>query len=605
MCGFFGALGRIASEKSLNRSLTLLQHRGPDASACWASHSRLVWLGHTRLAILDLSDAGRQPMEDPHNGNVIVFNGEIYNHLEIRRELELLGLVFRGNSDTETLLKGFGVWGTELFARLRGMFALAIFDRKSESVVLARDRLGIKPLYLGQAPTGDLLFSSEVRALLPWAGRDLSPEGVASYLQMGCCSHRQILFKNISEFPAGCWARVRSQDHVFKPMVFWPTTSSNFMISGQSGSAKPDFGSRKQVRTLLTDAVQSHLLSDVPVACFLSGGMDSSILAALASQAAPTRRLTTFSVGFAEASHDESEYAEQVATTLGTDHHHIELFEGEKLEMVSAAVTHMDLPTIDGINTFLVSREAARAGFKVVLSGLGADEVFGGYPVFRDYAWIRLLAGTPRMIQAAGKLLRPSFHLFTDIPADKTGQALSWWWRRIWNGDELAKIGLNAPSFRRTPGPSLRDAMAEISWGEISGYLRDMLLRDSDAMSMAHSLELRVPFLDNALFEYVLSLPAGIKFSPDVPKFLLLEATRDLLPQQSWNRPKMGFSLPMESWMRRPLRDFCKAGADQAGNHLGLDRSQNSQLWSAWEKGRLGWPKMWAWVVLGHYLEHS
>jgi len=604
MCGFFGALGRMASEKGLNRSLTLLQHRGPDASASWASHSRSVWLGHTRLAILDLSDAGRQPMEDPHNGNVIVFNGEIYNHPEIRRELELLGLVFRGNSDTETLLKGFGVWGTELFVRLRGMFALAIFDRNSESVVLARDRLGIKPLYLGRTPTGELLFSSEVRALLPWVGRDLSPEGLASYLQSGCCSHRQILFKNISEFSAGCWARLRPQDRNFRPMVFWPTTFSSDGLAGETSSAKPNLGASEKVRTLLEGAVQSHLLSDVPVACFLSGGMDSSILAALASRANPTRRLTTFSVGFAEASHDESEYAEQVASALGTDHHHIELFEGEKLEMVSAALAHMDLPTIDGINTYLVSREAARAGFRVVLSGLGADEVFGGYPIFRDYAWVRLLAGTPRMIQAAGKMLRPGFHLFTDIPADKNGQALSWWWRRIWSGDELAQIGLKAPPFQRAPGPPLRDAMAEISWGEISGYLRDMLLRDSDAMSMAHSLELRVPFLDNALFDYVLSLPAGLKFSPSFPKSLLLEATRDLLPQQSWNRPKMGFSLPMDSWMRRPLRDFCKAGADLAENHLGLDRSQNLKLWSAWEKGRLGWPKMWAWVVLGHYLEH-
>lgn len=599
MCGIFGSLNHLAYGPATEQIIKTLNHRGPDAHGFCQIFSEKGFFAHTRLAILDLSDTGRQPMEDPQNGNVIVFNGEIYNHREIRRELQLLGVVFRGASDTETLLKGFAIWGSDLFVRLRGMFALAIFDRKSDSVVLARDRLGIKPLYLGRTSKGGLLFSSEARALIPWVGRELSSDGIAGYLQRGCCPHRQLLFKNITEFPAGSWARIRPGKEEFRSEPFWPELSE----SGRGGVQEPTTHLIKTVRSLLENAVSSHLLADVPVACFLSGGMDSSILAALASRFLQGKKLTTFSVGFAEPTFDESGYAEQVARFIGTDHHHIELFEGENQEMVGSAVQDMDLPTIDGVNTYLVSRVAAKARFKVVLSGLGADEVFGGYPIFRDFARIRFLAGAPRWLQKAGKLLRPGYHSLDDIPEEKNGQALSWWWRRIWTGDDLAKIGLSSPRFHAEPGPELRDAMSEISWGEISHYLRDMLLRDSDAMSMAHSLELRVPFLDNPLWEYVLGLPAGEKFDPRFPKSLLLRATRDLLPEQVWNRPKMGFSLPMKSWMERPLRDYCRSGMEMAGNHLGLGRGMTEQIWNSWVKKKLGWPKAWAWVVLGHYLE--
>ena len=345
------------------------------------------------------------------------------------------------------------------------------------------------------------------------------------------------------------------------------------------------------------------MLSDVPVACFLSGGMDSSILASMAARATPTGKLTTFSVGFAESSYDESLYAEEVAQHIGTTHHHIELFEGEKLEMVKSAVQAMDLPSIDGINTYLVSREASRGGFKVVLSGLGADEIFGGYPIFRDFSWIRMLSAIPKWARRTGTLFRPGFQLLTDIPQEKTGQALAWWWRRVWTGYDLQKLGMDVPLFESEISPPLRDSMAEISWGEISCYLRDMLLRDSDCMSMAHSLELRVPFLDAPLVEEVLALPSALKFNSRFPKSLLLNATKDLLPERSWNRPKMGFSFPMESWMRRPLRDFCRQGLELAQGHLALNLRQTESIWQKWENKKFIWPKLWALVVLGHYLD--
>jgi len=602
MCGFLGLLGCNASKKDMDRSLALLRHRGPDASTTWTNQDASLWLGHTRLAILDLSNTGRQPMEDPTNGNVIVFNGEIYNHCEIRQELVSLGVCFRGTSDTETLLMALGLWGEEIIPRLRGMFAFAMYHKASGTVVLGRDRFGVKPLYLGWGKQGGLLFSSEVRPILNWTGAEISPRGVSSYLQRGCCSHGQLLYKNISEFPAGCWARLRSGSTFFQPARFWPQTIEPLQSQTPIPN-NPQENPTLRIRALLENAVQSHMLSDVPVACFLSGGMDSSILASIAARMNLAEKLTTFSVGFAESSHDESLYAEEVAQHIGTNHHHIELFEGEKLEIVKSAVQAMDLPSIDGINTYLVSREASRGGFKVVLSGLGADEIFGGYPIFRDFSSIRAISSTPKWAQRVVAFFRPGLQLLTDIPREKSGQALAWWWRRVWNGHDLQFLGFDPPLFESDIHPPLIDTMAEISWGEISCYLRDMLLRDSDCMSMAHSLELRVPFLDAPLVEHVLALPSLLKFNPLYPKSLLLGATIDLLPEKSWNRPKMGFSLPMESWMRRPLRDFCRQGVELSGSHLALSSTKIDDLWKKWETNRLSWPKVWALVVLGHYLD--
>ena len=603
MCGIFGFCGaKGGSGDFLDSGLAVLQHRGPDAHGKWVSADRLCGLGHRRLAIVDLSETGSQPMKDENTGNVISFNGEIYNSPELRRELTSKGIEFLGSSDTETILRGFGVWGSEVFARLRGMFALAIYQRSSQNLLLARDPFGIKPLYWGRDRKDQFLFSSEVRALLPYTDRGLDARGVSGYLLRGCCPHRHLLYKNIFEFPAGHWARIDPQEYEFFTKQFWPSSAtSSILPTCEKDPAKGQVVWR--IRSLLEDAVQSHLLSDVPVACFLSGGMDSTILASLARRESNAKELTTFSVGFSEAAFDESLYAKEVAKLIGTTHHHIELFESEKLQIMEKAIRAMDLPSIDGINTYMVSQEASRAGFKVVLSGLGADELFGGYPIFRDFSFIRFLAATPKWARQGVNLFHRGFHLLSDIPDDKSGEALAWWWRRVWTSHDLKNLGMDVPLFESDPSPLLTDAMAEISWGEISNYLRDMLLRDSDCMSMAHSLELRVPFLDGPLVKEVLALPAAQKFNPLFPKNLLLRATKDILPEKSWNRPKMGFSFPMEAWMRQPLRDFCRQGLELAKGHLALDVRNTEMIWQRWEKKKFAWPKLWALVVLGHYLD--
>jgi asparagine synthase (glutamine-hydrolysing) len=553
------------------------------------------------MAILDLSEAGDQPMRDEATGNILVLNGEIYNHLALRRELEALGTAFRGHSDTETLLRGYGAWGPAIFPRLRGMFAAAIYEARSREVVLVRDRFGIKPLYLARPKTGGLAFSSEVRPLLDLAGRTLSREGVSNFLHWGACAHRRLIFENIREFPPGCHARIRPSGELSETVRFWPANSSS---NGNTPFAPPE-PPAKTVRRLLEDSVDAHLLSDVPVACFLSGGIDSSILTALASQRLGRGRLATFSVGFAEKGFDESQFAKQMADLYGTHHHHVHLTDKQKLPFIERAVAAMDLPSIDAVNTYIVSNQVAAGGFKVVLSGLGADEVFGGYPVFRDFAKIRAIASIPRWMRNAVRATGKAAQLFTDIPTEKNGETLTRWQRRIWTGEQIARIGLPPPSFQHEPSPFLRDAMAEISWGEVSHYMRDTLLRDSDSMSMAHSIELRVPFLDNAFVETVLAYSAKEKFDSRLPKSLLLAATKDLLPEQIWNRPKMGFSLPMRDWMRGPLADFCQTGLDHLVHENLLDKKSRAWIWTNFLTGKTHWPAAWSATILGHYLQKT
>ena len=267
MCGVAGYVSAGNGRDAAERMAAALRHRGPDAKGQWVSPDGHVQLAHTRLAILDLSATGAQPMRDDATGNVIVFNGEIYNHPDLRKELEALGVAFCGHSDTETLLRGYGVWGASLFARLRGMFAFAIYNARSREIILCRDRLGIKPLYTGRAKSGSLVFASEARALLPQVGSSFTPAGVAAYLQRGSCPHEEMLFAGIKEFPSGCWAAVRIGNDEIHPVRYWPTgTAEDFDFAEASGDPV------HELRQLLEDAVSSHLMADVPIACFLSGG---------------------------------------------------------------------------------------------------------------------------------------------------------------------------------------------------------------------------------------------------------------------------------------------------------------------------------------------
>jgi asparagine synthase (glutamine-hydrolysing) len=585
MCGIgvhFNSLGQAAA-----LDLELIRHRGPDSRGEWRSSDGRTWLGATRLAIVDLSPTGAQPMTDAATGNVIVTNGEIYNHQAVREKLGR-NVEWRGTSDTETLLLGYARWGQAVVEHLKGMFAFAIYDAARHELFLARDRLGIKPLYFTRDADG-VRAASEVRMIAPGSA-SVAPEAVSGYLQWGACPEGELLYPGIQALPAG-HAMTISPDGELKIWRYWPSRKTFALF--------PD-NVIGRVRGLIDNAVEEHLLSDVPVASFLSGGIDSSVVTALAAQKL-ANKLQTYSVGFDQAEFDETGIAQEIADRYGTDHHRIQLSEEEVIVSVTEAVEKMDLPSVDAINTYIVSRAVATRGVKVALSGLGGDELFGGYPSFRDVPRLQLVAALPSFLRRIIGLGGSRGDRLVDLPGTGNAGELAHWRRRFLTDDMIRRAGLPVAREPREVPVALPDDFARISWAELTGYMRRMLLRDADQMSMAVSLEMRVPFLDHELVEYVLGLPAAAKKRYSGVKGLLVEACRDLLPASVYDRPKSGFVLPMRQWMAGPLTAFVEDGVRETVERQLLPVSFTNEMREAFQKNRMHWSRLWSIVVLGQY----
>jgi asparagine synthase (glutamine-hydrolysing) len=590
MCGIAVHLSLNGPAQPLD--LQLIRHRGPDSSGEWTSSNGRCWLGNTRLAIIDLSPSGAQPMTDPANGNVIVVNGEIYNHRALRAQLGP-DVNWTGTSDTETLLQGYARWGHDVLGHLKGMFAFAIYDAAREELFFARDRLGIKPLYYTMDASG-FRAASEVRVLVAAGSSGITGQSISGYLQWGACPERNLLYSDLRALPAGHAMTIARQGEI-KTWRYWP---SRKVFASSTDNVL------RQVRDLIDKAVDEHLLSDVPVASFLSGGIDSSIVTAVAAQKLE-KKLQTFSVGFDLAEFDETAIAQEIAERYQTQHHRIQLSEEEVRHSVTEAVEKLDLPSVDAINTYIVSRAVAAHGVKVALSGLGGDELFGGYPSFRDVGRLKLIAGLPRPLR--GILGRVARHgdRYADHPRNAGAGELARWRRRFFTDDMIRRAGLpSAPAPFECP-VELPDDFACVSWAELTGYMRRMLLRDADQMSMAVSLELRVPFLDHELVEYVLGLPETAKKRYPGPKGLLVEACRDLLPSSVYRRPKAGFVLPMKVWMLGPLASFVEEGLRETVSRLLLPQAWVNAISGAFQRGRLHWTRVWSIVVLGHFAKRS
>lgn len=608
MCGIAGisignAPAAVDPETALQKMVAALRHRGPDDEgyvSLPAGRPRLeVLLGNTRLAILDLTHAAHQPLEDPETGNWIVMNGEIYNHRDLRAELGGQGQAWRSRSDTETVLRAYALWGPRCLDRLRGMFALAIWDSGEGALWCARDRLGIKPFYC-HASGGCFLFASEVRALLAsgLVPRRIDRRALAGFLRFGSVPEPLTLVAQVESLAPGHTMRVRA-GRVEELTAYWRPRPALPPV--------PPSEAAREVRRHLERSVREHLLSDVPVASFLSGGVDSSVVTALAARAS-TRPIRTFNVAFHEAELDESEHAQAVAARYSTEHHRVLLSDEDVAGWVPDAVRAMDLPSADGANTFVVSQAVSRHETKVVLSGLGGDELFGGYRSFRilprAHGWASVLGRIPERIRrlaarggsgervaemtARGSSLRERYETL----------------RAFWSKRELSRFGVE-------PGigcgaEDLGDAAAlpsRISALELAGYMRSTLLRDGDGLSMAHSLEMRVPFLDHELVECCLALEAAASSWGRRPKALLLEAVGDLLPLQIGGRAKQGFVLPMDRWMRGPLGGFVADGLDRLGRSAVLPGVDIEGLQRRFGVGRLPWARLWQLAVLGHWLD--
>jgi asparagine synthase (glutamine-hydrolysing) len=565
-----------------------VRHRGPDAGEVWVEAEGGVALGQRRLAIIDLTPGGAQPMHSADRRYVITFNGEIYNYRDIRRELEAAGRSFRSESDTEVLLEACALWGVQAaIERAIGMFAFALWDRKTRTIILARDRLGIKPLYYVATPER-LLFASQLKAFraAPWWEPTIDEDAVVGYLRHAYIAQPRTIFREAQKLPPGHILTLR-QGLAAAPKCFWDLRS--IAAAGQRrNDPTPDADEAvERLDALLRDSVKLRMIADVPLGAFLSGGIDSSTVVAL-MQAQSTRPVKTFSIGFHESGYDEAQCAKRVAAHLGTDHTEFYVEPRHALDIIPRLPDWFDEPFADAsqIPTYLVS-ELTRRHVTVALSGDGGDEVFAGY---NRYFWAgrvaRAMKLLPRPLRGASasalRALSPNAwsRLFGFVPAA---------WRPTLPGDKLHKVAslLDHPEpdaiYRRLvsqwdepdkvaaagrePTGPLWDAslardipnfVARMQFLDMVSYLPDDILTKVDRATMAVGLEGRVPLIDHRVVAYSWSLPIGLKIRRSHGKWLLRRVLDRYVPRALIDRPKMGFAVPIDAWLRGPLREWAE-----------------------------------------------
>ncbi|CUW37961.1 putative Asparagine synthetase [Magnetospirillum sp. XM-1] len=546
----------------LTRIRDAMRLRGPDGAASWVSPGGRVGLAHRRLAIIDLSPAGAQPMASADGRLALVFNGEIYNYRALRAELESLGAVFRSHTDTEVILEGWRHWGKAVLPRLRGMFALALWDHEARGMLLARDSFGIKPLYVSDQG-GCLRAASQVKALLAGGAIETAPDpaGHAGFFLWGHVPEPHTLYRSIRPLPAGSWLW---QDEAGR------RDEGRFFDLGQELAAA---GERNfdidMLHAALAGSVKAHLEADVPVGLFLSGGLDSTTLAALVREASegPVNSIT---LGFAEFEgkpQDEVPLAERVAAHYRLDHTTSRVTAADFAQARGQLLADMDQPSVDGVNTWFVARAAARSGLKVALSGLGGDELFGGYDSFSQIPRLVGALGPLRPLRGLGKVLRMGLSPWIGCFASpKTAGLLEWgtsfgdayllrralfmpWELPGVMDPDMARDGwkaLAAPARLEAAAGGISSPRLRVSALETGFYMRNQLLRDSDWAGMAHSLEIRVPLVDVDLLRAVLPLARGAR---PPGKQDMAACARPALPPELLNRPKTGFFVPVAQWL--------------------------------------------------------
>ncbi len=638
MCGIAGIIGipRHSAQAAVQPMLGAMVHRGPDGLGSItieindAGHP--VHLLHSRLAVIDLSAAGTQPMclSSAASGGVrdwIVFNGEIYNFLELRAELEERGAHFSSRCDTEVILHAYQHWGVDCVQRLRGMFAFCLVSPGHNLIWLCRDRLGIKPLYLCILPQGGLVFASEVRTILA-AGRDmlrpsLNRAAVEAFLAQGAVFSSQSIVSGIELLSPGESLLLDLDGRTLNRTFYW--TIAGCAPERQHGLKRRD--AVHQTTEELRQAVSQHLISDVPLGIFLSSGIDSTALAAVATEVhdGPVHTIT---LGFDQEDYDEAADAERIAKHLGTEHQTVRISGSFILDHLDAALHAMDQPTVDGFNTYFVSKATRAAGLTVALSGLGGDELFCGYASFRD-------VGRALRLRRALRLLRPCNALFARLGSmcpGRSGAKLSELWQREMSalGCYLLRRELFLPEERRAlhalpphcdsysglPSVLLStcaadygayDIIQQVSRFELALYMQHMLLRDSDVFSMASALEIRVPYLDHHLVEQVLRTPSALKWDRARPKSLLIDAAGRRFPEFARTAPKRGFAFPWGAWLRGPLADRARGAAAnrELWEVLGINHKAVAAILQRFLAGdsRILPLQVLAFIVLEHYAQ--
>jgi asparagine synthase (glutamine-hydrolysing) len=580
VCGISGFLLPQATsshrdlEARLWAMIAMLRHRGPDDEGVWTD--RRAGLAHARLSIIDLSSAGHQPMASADETAWITYNGEIYNFAEIRRELEAAGYGFRSRSDTEVIVNGWQAWGEKVISRLRGMFALAIWDRRSHRLILARDRIGKKLLYYTSC--GDsLLFASEIKALLTWPGLPRTPDlsAIDRYLTLGYVPSPQTAFAGISKLPPAHYLVVdaRPEGGLGEPELvrYWRLPEPRSARRHQTAAEL-----RHELIERLEEAVRLRLVSDVPLGAFLSGGVDSSAVVAMMARAGGGK-IKTFSIGFSAREYDETRYARIVAQRYGTDHEEL-VVEPDAVSVLPRLAWHFGEPFADpsAIPTYYVS-EIARRKVTVALNGDGGDECFLGYKRYKAMHLLsrldrmprwsrvgieRLLARAPAAAQRRFKLprIRGALQAPEEFPARRYASTL------VSFTDRDKQQGYGEAMREQLKGSALDliepyfaeadDLVAGANWADIHTYLPDDLMVKVDVASMAHGLETRSPLLDHVLMEWAAGIPHEIKMARGITKSLFKSAMEPYLPAKLLYRPKMGFSCPVDHWFRGELKEL-------------------------------------------------
>lgn len=622
MCGIAGVAGgsNVVREPVLKKMAQSLAHRGPDDEGIEilpVNKDKNSYLGlvHRRLSIIDLSNTAHQPMKDEDTGNYIVYGGEIYNYREIRKLLEEKGNIFKSNSDTEVILKAYAVYGEKCLEKFRGMFAFAIWDERKKSLFLAVDRFGIKPLYFCPKDDELFLFSSEVRTILNSGliKKEIEPLAVDSFLAYGAVQSPLTIIKGVYALLPGHYLIHNIQNDETKISRYWGLNKS-LVSEGEKQVS--------DVKEVLKESIKAHLISDVPVGLFLSGGVDSSAIAILASEVCKGNGLQSFSITFPEKEYSEEGYSKLIGNKFCSNHNEIQISEADLYSLLPQAIEAMDQPTVDGINTYVISGAVRERGIKTVLSGQGGDEVFGGYNTFRRIPLFRKLNRVPhsmriKIAEMIRKISKESIFnsKFTQV-MQSDGDVFSLYLilRQLFNPETRKKLTQNFEEEKLSDG--LPTETKEWLFGEIQGlglfstistlemrsYLANTLLRDGDVMGMAHGLEVRVPFIDHELVKCVFNIPVHEKVNNRIPKQLLVETVRNELPQEIYLRPKMGFTFPWEIWLRNKLRVQVEELLDNfpINNKIGLNIKACRNVWDRFlqRKPDVTWSRVWAIYVL-------
>lgn len=583
MCRIAGIVNESLSAAEMTLGLKAMcraqKHGGPDDEGLFVDESTGVGFGHRRLSLIDLSPGGHQPMFYNDGALVITYNGELYNYPELKKELAYLGYQFRSTSDTEVILAAFAEWGTGAFKRFNGMFAFGLYDRNAARVYLVRDPAGIKPLYYAVKNEG-LVFGSEVRAFyeLPDVCEE-NPVWPVYLMAYGHLPEPVTTLKHVYPLHKGCFLEFDLNTRKIDRESF---THFSYL---EKLNDRDDV--LKKIRQGLQASVKRHLLSDAPIGAFLSGGIDSSLISLLAGSQVKDY-LNTLSIYFDEGAYSEKKYQDIILQRLQCNHNGHMLTAGEFAEFLPSIIQAMDLPSSDGINTWFISKYAKETGLKAVLSGLGGDELFGGYPSFERMKTAGTVQKLPNATLKAGrysgvKKLRRLAYL--SLPGIK-GKYL--FLRGQFVPSEIARqLGMDEEQVWKLldEQPVLPDVhyltpKNQASWMEMNLYMQNQLLRDSDVMSMAHGIEIRVPFLDAEFIRLTLQISSDVKYASE-GKQLLIDAFRDLLPEAIYNRPKMGFAFPFKEWIASNawVKDEMQNASKEAQKTYGLFL-QNQRHWS-------------------------